>query len=104
MAAVTLTPEGRIAVTGDLLFDDAVAACATGRALVATIGAQVPPVRQIEVTLAGLARVNSVSAVVLVEWQRAAVAAGKSLLIVDVPPRLAGILRLSGLDEVLPLG
>lgn len=99
MAAVTLAADGRIAVAGDLLFDDAVAARDAGRAL---ISAAVGP--RVEVTLAGLARVNSVSAVVLVEWQRAAAAAGKSLLIVDVPPRLAGILGLSGLDEVLPLG
>ncbi len=97
MATVTAR-EGRIAVEGDLLFDDAVAACAAGRALIA--GA---PGSSVEVSLAGLSRVNSVSAVVLVEWQRAAVAAGKSLRILDVPPRLAGILRLSGLQDVLPL-
>lgn len=97
MATVTAR-EGRIAVEGDLLFDDAVAACAAGRALIAgTAGSQV------EVSLAGLARVNSVSAVVLVEWQRAALAAGKSLRIRDVPPRLSGILSLSGLRDVLPL-
>lgn len=99
MADITLAADGRIAVAGDLLFDDAVAARTAGRALIAAAAGP-----RVEVTLAGLARVNSVSAVVLVEWQRAAAEAGKTLAIVDVPPRLAGILRLSGLDEVLPLG
>lgn len=97
MATVRATAPDRLEVAGDLLFDDAVAAAAAGRALVAAAGA-----RPVTVSLAALARVNSVSAVVLVEWQRAAVAAGGSLRVADVPPRLAGILRLSGLEEVLP--
>lgn len=96
--AVVTAREGGIAVEGDLLFDDAVAACAAGRALIASVSGA-----RVDVSLAGLARVNSVSAVVLVEWQRAALAAGKALRIRDVPPRLAGILRLSGLHDVLPL-
>lgn len=96
MASLHLESDGRIAVDGDLLFDDAVPARDAGRALVAA--APGPVVR---VSLAGLGRINSVTAVVLVEWQRAAIAAGKQLAVVDVPPRLAGILRLSGLESVL---
>lgn len=98
MAQVSLAADGRIAVAGDLLFDDAVAACEAGRALIAAA-----PGAQVDVSMGGLARVNSVSAVVLVEWQRAALAAGKTLRVHDVPPRLAGILRLSGLDGVLAI-
>lgn len=98
MASVSLAADGRIAVSGDLLFGDAVAAREAGRALIAAVTGN-----RIEVTLAGLQRVSSVSAVVLIEWQRAAQAAGKTLVIHQAPARLAGILRLSGLDEVLPL-
>ncbi|MFZ5757860.1 MAG: STAS domain-containing protein [Pseudomonadota bacterium] len=95
-ATVRLDERGRIAVTGDLLFAGAVAACDAGRALVAAA-----PGSTVEVSLAGLGRINSVTAVVLVEWQRAARAAGKRLAVADVPPRLAGILELSGLGDVL---
>lgn len=98
MAEVTLTGDNRILVTGDLLFADAVAACTAGKVLVTAA-----PGKHVEVSLAGLQRINSVSAVVLIEWQRAALAAGKTLVIRDVPPRLAGMIRLSGLDEVLPI-
>ncbi len=96
MSEVRALADGRLAVTGDLLFQDAVSVCVAGRALIAGMQAS-----RIEVTLAGLARVNSVSAVVLVEWQRTAVALGKQLVVMDLPPHLVGILRVSGLDEVL---
>lgn len=98
MTDVRLDAAGRIVVSGDLLFDHAVAACEAGRALVLAA-----PGPRVEVSLAGLARINSVSAVVLIEWQRAARQAGKQLAIADIPPRLAGMLRLTGLDAVLPL-
>lgn len=99
MAQVRAAGDGRIEVAGDLLFDDAVAARDAGRALVAGMTTPV-----VTVSLAGVGRVNSVSAAVLVEWQRAAAAAGRQLVVADVPPRLAGIIRLSGLDAVLPVG
>jgi ABC-type transporter Mla MlaB component len=98
MAVVSVASGGRIEVSGDLLFGDAVAACDAGRKLIAEASGS-----PVEISLAGLTRINSASAVVLVEWQRAATRAGKSLLIRDVPPRLAGMLRLSGLGDVLPL-
>lgn len=97
MADVNLAADGRITVSGDLLFEHAVPVCTTGRGLIGAAAGE-----SIEVSLAGLKRVNSVSAVVLLEWQRAALAAGKKLVIRDVPPRLAGIIRLSGLEQVLP--
>lgn len=98
MTDVSLAPGGGLAVAGDLLFDHAVEACAAGRALIV---AHAGP--EVVISLAGLARISSVSAVVLLEWQRAAAAAGKTLRIRDVPPTLAGMLRLSGLDLVLPV-
>lgn len=96
-ATVALDARGRLAVSGDLLFDQAEAACRAGLALLAGL-----PGPRVEVSLAGLGRVNSVTAVVLVEWRRAARAAGKELAVTDIPPHLAGIFRLSGLDDVLP--
>lgn len=98
MATLTPVADGEVAVTGDLTFDEAVAATEAGRALIAAAAG-----RTLRLSLAGLGRINSVSAVVLIEWQRAAVAAGVRLEIADAPARLLGILRLSGLDEVLPL-
>ncbi|MFP5384408.1 MAG: lipid asymmetry maintenance protein MlaB [Gammaproteobacteria bacterium] len=99
MAEVRAAGNDRIEVAGDLLFGDAVAARDAGRALIA--GMSVP---EVTVSLAALGRVSSVSAVVLVEWQRCVAATGKQLKVVDVPPKLAGILRLSGLEELLPTG
>lgn len=99
MAQVHAAGSDRIEVAGDLLFDDAVAARDAGRAL---IGGMSGPL--ITVSLAGLGRVSSVSAVVLVEWQRCVQTAGRQLRVVDVPPKLAGILLLSGLEELLPTG
>ncbi|MFZ5722320.1 MAG: STAS domain-containing protein [Pseudomonadota bacterium] len=90
---------GRIEVAGDLLFADAVPARDAGRALV-----QAAAGPEVVVSLAGLGRINSVAAVVLLDWQRTARAAGRRLRVTDVPPQLAGILRLSGLDEVLAGG
>lgn len=98
MASVRAAGPGRIEVAGDLLFDHAEAAAAAGRALVVAAGGQ-----PVTVSLAGVGRANSAGAAVLIEWQRAAVAAGGSLQVVDVPPRVAGILRLSGLDSLLAL-
>ncbi len=96
MAIVRPLADGSIAVEGDLLFDDAVAVAAAGRALVLAA-----PGSRVQVSLAGLGRINSVSAVVLLAWLQAARNAGKQLQVVDVPPQLAGILRVSGVDEVL---
>lgn len=96
MAQVALAADGRISVSGDLHFADAVAACEAGRRLVLAA-----PGPSVTVSLAGLGRINSASAAVLVDWRRVAAAAGKTLVVRDVPDRLAGILRLSGLDEVL---
>lgn len=99
MATVRAGSDGRLEVAGDLLFDDAVPVRDAGRLL---IQAATTPV--VTVSLAGVGRVNSVSVAVLVEWQRiAAAAGGRTLAVVDVPAQLAGILRLSGLDEVLAL-
>lgn len=96
---VALDAQGRLVVTGDLLFGQAEAVCRAGLALLAGL-----PGRQCVVSLAGLGRVSSVTAVVLVEWQRAARAAGKQLTVTDIPARLAGIFRLSGLDDVFAAG
>ena len=96
MAEVRAAGPDRIEVAGDLLFDHAVAVRDAGRRLLAGVTAPV-----VTVGLGGLGRVNSVSAAVLVEWQRQVAAAGRRLVVADVPPRLAGIFRLSGLDLVL---
>jgi ABC-type transporter Mla MlaB component len=99
MAQVMLAAPGCISVSGDLHFADAVAACTAGNALIAGMTGT----GAVEVSLAGLARINSASAAVLLAWQRTAGSAGRTLQIRDVPQQLAGILRLSGLDEVLPV-
>lgn len=96
MAGVRRVADDRLALDGDLLFGDAVAVCAAGRQLLAAMSGGT-----VEVSLAGLGHINSVAAAVLLDWQRAARAAGKTLRVTDVPPQLAGILGLSGLDEVL---
>lgn len=97
MATLHASGSDRLDVAGDLLFSDAVRTRDLGRDLIAGL-----PAGRITVSLAAVGRVNSVSAVVLLDWQRAATAAGKTLRVVDVPPRLAGILRLCGLEDLLP--
>lgn len=96
MAILQVSGSDRIDVRGDLLFEDAVQARDAGRDLIAGL-----PAQRIRVSLEAVGRVNSVSAVVLLDWQRAAASAGKEFRVVDVPPRLAGILGLCGLEDLL---
>lgn len=96
MAEVAAAGDNRITVSGDLLAADAVLACRVGQALIAAA-----PGGTVEVSLGSLARVSSASAAVLIEWRRVARRAGKTLQLRDVPERLAGILRVSGLDTFL---
>lgn len=57
----------------------------------------------ITVDLAGLEASDSVMLAILLEWSYAARRAGQTLTIVNVPPSLAGLIRVSGLGSLFPV-
>jgi ABC-type transporter Mla MlaB component len=95
MAEVRATAPGQLVLSGDLLFGDAVAVAEAGRRLLAGAGDGVT------VDLSGLERVNSAVLAVLLDWQRAAAAGNRRLRITGTPGRVAGLVRLSDLGELL---
>ncbi|MEM5278443.1 STAS domain-containing protein [Cupriavidus taiwanensis] len=57
----------------------------------------------VEVDCTGLAQVDSAAVAVLLAWQRAAVARGQALVLRGVPPQLAQLAGLYGVDSLLGL-
>ena len=55
------------------------------------------------VDVSGLENGNSAAVAVLMAWLRCAESLGKSVVFVGMPARLAKIIELSGMTEVLPL-
>ena len=50
-----------------------------------------------------VSRADSAGVAMLVEWQRLAQLQGKSLQFLDIPEQMLSIVRVSGLDSILPL-
>jgi phospholipid transport system transporter-binding protein len=50
-----------------------------------------------------VSRADSAGVAMLVEWQRRARQLGKSLQFLDIPEQMLSIVRVSGLDSILPL-
>lgn len=57
--------------------------------------------KAVTVDLSGLGSENSITLAVVVQWQRAAAKAGKSLQLVGVPDQFKAIVGVSGLRSVL---
>jgi len=83
----------RWAVTGSLTMDSV-------SALLQASAAQALPAAGI-VDLAGVDRVDSASVAVLLAWQRRAAAAERRLVFSGVPPSMASLAALYGVQELL---
>ncbi len=54
------------------------------------------------VNLSAVDRCNSAGTALLLSWRRTAASVGKHLTIEQLPPGLAALIHLGGLDDVLP--
>ena len=95
MSKVFRVDDSRMAVSGDMLVDDAVALRAQGEALLASLTSPVT------VDLAAAGNVGSVGVSVLMCWMRKAESLGKQLLVANMPEKMYDVSRVSSLDEIL---
>lgn len=58
---------------------------------------------EVQVDCSGLDQLDSSAVAVLLDWQRAAAARGQALVITGVPPQLAQLASLYGVDGLLGL-
>lgn len=90
-------PEGCFCLRGELTFDTVPALLEHSRQLLAD-----GPVREID--LAGVARIDSAGLALLTEWARAAAALQQDIRFTNMPAQMRDLVRVSGLDDVLPFG
>jgi phospholipid transport system transporter-binding protein len=94
--AASLRQQGdRLLLEGLVDFDNAASIHAAGLALVRQAGPS------IVVDLSGVQSENSITVAVVVQWLRAAAAAGKRLSVAGAPSQFNAIVRVSGLSDVL---
>lgn len=89
---------GQLEVTGRVEYSNVAALRAEGEQLIAT-----QPGPNLTIDLASLDAANSLTISLLLCWLRAAAAAGRTLCFDRVPAPLLSMMRVSGVDEVLPL-
>ena len=92
-AFATLGP-GRFELSGDLGFDDAARILAEGDAAFAGL-------KQAEIDLAKVVRVDSAGLALLLEWSVAARESGRTLSYLNVPPAIAALAGISDVSELL---
>ena len=97
-ATVTKSGEATLVVKGDIDFTVAAELKSEGESLVAGMGDRVV------VDLQEAGRMGSVAVSVLLCWLRMARAKGKEMVIVNMPRKMFDVVRMSGLDDVLPIG
>jgi phospholipid transport system transporter-binding protein len=88
---------GSYLLSGELDFATVPVLLERGRAMFA---AGAPALR---LDLGGVSRADSAGLALLIEWSRAARAAGQEIAFVNVPPQMFAMARVTGLDGVLPL-
>lgn len=88
---------GHYLVSGELGFSTVPALLERGRSMFAA-GASA-----LRLDLGGVSRADSAGLALLIEWFRAARAAGQDIVFINVPPQMFAMARVSGLDGVLPL-
>lgn len=84
-------------LTGAVTFANLVPVRAEGEAAIAAAG------ERAVVDLAGLEDGNSAAVAVLMAWYRKARTLGKDIVFLDAPAEVRNIIKLSGLNGVLPL-
>jgi phospholipid transport system transporter-binding protein len=85
---------GRFELSGDIGFEDAARLLAEGDAAFGAL-------KQAELDLAGVARVDSAGLALLLEWSLAARSAGQSLRYRNIPPAIASLAGISDVAELL---
>lgn len=95
-AALEQAGDGRYRLSGALRFDTAAQALALGEQAFAGQAA-------VEVDLAGVSDADSAGLAVLIEWTRQARLRGQRIVFSAMPPRLAGMARIGGVTQLLPL-
>lgn len=104
MARVATSPACRLeqrepghwAVSGDLGLGTAAAMLASGQSAFAGV-------QDVAVDLSGITDADSAGLAVLIEWVRAARQSGRSIEFSGLPPRLAGLARIGGVADLLPI-
>ena len=89
--------EGRFRLVGELSFD-------TVPQLIEQAAAVFPDCPELEVDLGGVRRSDSAGLALLIEWVRQARAVDQTIRLVNMPEQMRDIVRVSGLDNVLPFG
>jgi phospholipid transport system transporter-binding protein len=85
---------GRFELSGNVGFEDAARLLVEGDAAFGTL-------KQAELDLAGVARVDSAGLALLLEWSLAARAVGRSLRYRNLPPAIASLAGISDVAELL---
>lgn len=87
---------GRFRIEGDLTIESAPAVLQASAGLLSACGAS-----EIEIDLAGLRAFDSAALGVFFEWRRCAAPAGGRIRFTNLPPKLATMAKLYGVDALL---
>jgi phospholipid transport system transporter-binding protein len=93
-AVLAAAGPGRFEVLGDLGFDDVARMLAEGDAAFGSL-------KQVEIDLAKVARVDSAGLALLLEWSVSTREAGRSLRYRNVPPAISALAGISDVSELL---
>lgn len=89
--------EGHFRVCGELTFDTVPDLLGRSQQLFAACPA-------LEIDLSGVDRVDSAGLALLTEWTRVAAGHRQEIGFINTPPQMRDLVRVSGLDNVLPFG
>lgn len=89
--------EGHYRLAGELSFETVPALLERGERLFERE-------RQLWIDLAGISRADSAGLALLIEWARRARQSGAAIHFINLPEQMRDIVRVSGLDNVLPFG
>jgi len=95
-ASLTKIADQRYTLSGELSFES-----------VPALSSSILPILQehaaLDISLDQVVRSDSAGVAMLVEWLRLAKKQNKSLRFLDIPEQMLSIVRVSGLDSILPL-
>jgi phospholipid transport system transporter-binding protein len=89
--------EGQFRLQGALTFDTVTGLLDRGNQLFAACPA-------LEIDLMGVDRVDSAGLALLTEWTRSSQSLQQDIRFINMPSQMRDLLRVSGLDNVLPFG
>jgi len=96
-AEVSLQPDGQVLVSGELAFSTVVG-------LLATSAPWFKSQNALMFDLGGVDKTDSAGLALLVEWMGLAKQHDKQIGFVHIPRQMMDIARVSGLDQLLPVG